>query len=324
MPDHTPTYISTIQIPHAYLADAESSKVINDIISGILQPEDIESFKEFNGYSLTTYTNMKKTAFIQGAPDTGKSTLLEILQTIIGYDYCSIEPLEKLMKDRFSSFELKDKLLNSCDDVSAKTIFTTDVLKQLTGGGKHILGEKKHAQKSKFRNTTKHVFCGNELPATFNEKEIAYFKRWIIFVCLNVHKLTDADAKKINEIINSISEEEYSAFIKECLDAFRGVMERGYFTLSKSNQDIEHKYRILSNPVGVFIEECTQGTGNIIKSVFLYAYNEWAKENDAIEIDSRSMGKIMGGKNGLGYKDGRETTTSGMQLHVWYEISMLN
>lgn len=319
---HTHEYISTIQIPHAYISDAKPSKVINNIIRGILQEEDIPAFKEVGGYDLTTFTNMKKNVFVIGEPDTGKSTLLEILQNIIGYNHCSIESLEKVTKDRFSTFELKDKLLNCCDDITDKTIFSTEVVKQLSGGSKHGVGEKKGKQKVKYIQTAKLLFCGNKLPPLFQEEDKAFFIRWIIFVCYTVHRDNDPNAKKINEIIDSISEEEYSAFIKECLDAFKGVLERGHFTLSKSNRDIEYKYRILSNPLGVFIDECTQPIGFEIKTVFLDTYNKWAQKNNAGTMNDRTIGKRMGGKNGLGYKDERETVTTGLKISKWMDISL--
>ncbi|MCK5342696.1 MAG: hypothetical protein KAR20_04790, partial [Candidatus Heimdallarchaeota archaeon] len=320
---HTSDYKSTVLIPHMYLDDTSGSEVINDIVAGILQPEDILTFKEITGYYMTLLSDMKKNVFVVGEKDTGKTTLIEIIRNVVGNKQnCSAESLELLSKDRFSKYNLKDKLLNADDDVNDKTIFNTDVIKQLSGGSVLIRGEKKNQQGVMFRNTSKLLFGGNDLPPTFKE-DIAYIERWILFVCIYVHKVTDKNAKRKGEILDTITPVDYSLFIKECLDAFRGVLERGYFTLSKSNQDIKHKYQILSNPLGVFIDECTEPTGREEKAIFWKAYNKWAIKNGAAEIPNNKMGEKMGtGKRGLGYEQNKISMDGGLRIKFWEEISL--
>ena len=302
---HTSDYKSTIRIPHLYVDDTGGSPAINAIIAGILQPEDIPTYKEINGYYMSLINDFKKNVFVVGDPDTGKTTLIDITRNTLGNkENCAIESLEKLSKNAFSTYNLKDKLLNADDDVNDKTIFNTDVIKQLTGGSELIRGEKKQQQAVLFRNTCKVMFGGNDLPPVFNDK--AYIKRWILFECLNVHKKTDPNAMRKSELLATITERDYSLFIKECLDAFRGVLERGYFTLSKSNQNINRKYQMLSDPLKVFIDECTEPNGRELKSDFWKAYNAWAVKNETFEIANNALGRKMGdGKLGLGYKDER-------------------
>jgi len=323
--DHTPDYKSTIRIPHMYLDDASGSEVINEIIEGILQPEDIITFKEITGYYLSLLSDMKKNVFVVGEKDTGKTTLIDIVRNTVGNKQnCSMESLELLSKDRFSKYNLKDKLLNADDDVNDKTIFNTDVIKQLSGGSVLIRGEKKNHQAVLFKNTAKLMFGGNDLPPVFKE-ETAYIERWIIFECHNVHRVTDKNAKRKGEILDTITPLDYDLFVRECLDAFRGVLERGYFTISKSNQDIKHKYQILSNPLGVFIDECTEPTGREEKAIFWKAYNKWAIKNGAAEIPNNKMGEKMGtGKRGLGYEQNKVVVDngSGVRIKFWEEISL--
>jgi len=320
--DHTSNYKSTVQIPHMYLDDASESEVINNIVKGILQEEDIPTFKEVCGYYMSLLADMKKNVFAVGKKDTGKTTLIEIIRNVVGNPQnCSAESLETLSKDRFSKYNLKDKLLNADDDVNDKTIFNTDIIKQLSGGSNLIRGEKKQQQAVMFKNTAKLLFAGNDLPPVFKD-DAAYIERWIIFECCNVHKVTDKNALRKDEILDTITPQDYSAFIKECLDAFRGVLDRGHFTLSKSNQDIKHKYQILSNPLAVFIDECTKPGGQEIKTMFLKAYNNWAEKNNTGVITSSVMGRKMGGKGGLGYESSKDTVNVGVRLHFWDEISL--
>jgi putative DNA primase/helicase len=220
-------------------------------------------------------------------------------------------------------YNLKDKLLNADDDVSDKTIFNTDVIKQLSGGSEYIRGEKKNQQAVLFLNTAKLMFAGNEVPPTFKNDK-AYINRWAIFVCSKIHKPKDKGFIKKKELLASITELDYSIFIKECLDAFRLVYKKGEFTLSKSNQDINRKYQMLSNPLALFIEECTQPEGFEVKSIFLNAYNIWAVKNNARAIDGSNMGRKMKGKFGLGYTDARETLNQGSKISYWEDISLTN
>ncbi|MCG7850699.1 MAG: DUF5906 domain-containing protein [ANME-2 cluster archaeon] len=319
--NHTPEFISTIQIPHDYLVDVKKSTVLNDIVEGILKPNDIKTFKQFTGYCLTTKISMKKTAFIVGIGDTGKTTLLEILQRTIGYINRSKESMDKLMNDKFSTFELKDKLLNCHDDVSNKTVFNTEMIKELSGGSPHGTAEEKGIQKHTYTKTAKILFCGNNLPQLFFSEDLAYRRRWILFECINVRKASDPGGKTLDELMESISEEDYSAFIKECLDAFREVMDRNEFTLSESNKNVIRTYELLSNPVKVFIDECTAPYGSTPKISFLNVFNNWAVDNEISTTDAGTMGKRMGGKHGLGYQ--REfVEIAGMKMSYWSDISI--
>lgn len=319
---HTPDHISTVQIPHAYNPNAKPSKTINNIIAGILKPEDIETFKEYDGYSLSLLNDIKKSGFVVGEPDTGKTVLIEILLNMIGKKNIFKVSLESISKDRFEGYNLKDKLLCYDDDIGSNTIYKPETLKTLTGGSDLMRGEKKGQQTILFKSTSKLLYGGNQLPDNFQHSDMAWFKRWILFECTNVHSDDDPNTKKLKEIIDSISEEEYSAFIKECLDAFREVLNRGHFTLSQSNKDIKRTYLILSNPLAVFIDECTKPDSFEVKTTFLNAYNRWAEKNNAEILIPETMGKKMKGKGGLGYGDKKETLSQGVRLYTWEEITL--
>ena len=90
-------------------------------------------------------SNPYKLAFMEiGEGDSGKTTYLKYLQTIIGAKNITGESLQSLSNYPFAREGLQHKLLNACDDLNAREMVKdTGTFKMLTGNSR-ITAQRKH------------------------------------------------------------------------------------------------------------------------------------------------------------------------------------
>ena len=82
-----------------------------------LSPGAKEMFLEYAGYCMTTDTRQQKFLMFTGEGGTGKSVFINLVAHAIGYANISSIDLKSLADNRFSSFNLFQKLLNVCADI---------------------------------------------------------------------------------------------------------------------------------------------------------------------------------------------------------------
>jgi len=120
-----------------------------------------------------------KTAFmIEGGPDTGKTTWLDLLKFTFGLKNYSETGLSDLSGgNRFALSTLEHKLVNIADEVPVITVKNTDMFKRLTGSCRHQIERKFEGQKQGVL-TAPLVFACNELPIVTLAGDVAFWGRW--------------------------------------------------------------------------------------------------------------------------------------------------
>ena len=79
---HTPEYFSTVQLKAAYAPDAGCPLFLH-YLESILAKEEIHLIQEIMGYLLLPVNKAQKSFVFVGAPNAGKSTLLNVVQEIL-------------------------------------------------------------------------------------------------------------------------------------------------------------------------------------------------------------------------------------------------
>lgn len=296
---HTPTYISTIQIPHNYIPNSRSEK-IDIIISGILKPEDIKALKEFIGYCMTLKINFKIAVMLIGDMHSGKSTIEKIITKLINEINISMETLQGL-SGKFNMFSLKNKTLNMADELPSKTIYDNAPFKTITGGTEYVRGEEKGIQSGIFKQTAKLLFSANKVPESFDKEDEAYLVRWKLISCDNYFDPNDEKTDK--NILDNLTEEDYAQFGSECIELFMEVMKRGKFSGEKSDDEKMKEYRMASNHVAEFAKILEPDDEGIKKS-FMYndIYVPWC---DYHNLKPKANNKFFEAFNKEGYSEGR-------------------
>ena len=129
---HTPEYFSTVQLKAAYAPDAGCPLFLR-YLESMLAEEEIHLIQEIMGYLLLPVNKAQKSFVFVGAPNAGKSTLLNVVQEILlGSENVSNIPWQNL-GDRFNRAELFGKLANIFADLPSKSIDDNGMFKALTG-----------------------------------------------------------------------------------------------------------------------------------------------------------------------------------------------
>ena len=128
---HSPAYVSTSQLPVAW-SPAATCPRIDRFLGEVLPPDAIEFMLEVIGYCLYPANPLHKALLLFGGQGTGKSTLLHVIEALVGKVNTSSVPLQAFSEDRFAPARLFGKLANICGDLDARAIRRTDLFKQLT------------------------------------------------------------------------------------------------------------------------------------------------------------------------------------------------
>ena len=239
--------------------------------------EDVLPFVyEWFGFCLYRSYPIKAMLMLYGKRDTGKSTLINLLQAFVGESSYSNIPLKTLCNgnDRFSMHNLIGKTLNADADAKIEYIGDGAELKQLTGGDT-VMAESKGKPHVKFKNYAKLTFGLNELPtasiaealggrmkiletnpAQFTLTEFSrllrqaegeragIFNKAVIGLqkLLDLRKFSETERMKVAALTWEKENDTVMLFIEECVERVQGV--------SVKRSDMYQSYRYWCTSVG--------------------------------------------------------------------------
>ena len=175
---HTPDYFSTVQLKVSYAPDAQCPQFLK-YLESMLGMEEIALVQEIFGYLLIPVNKAQKSFVFVGAPNAGKSTLLNTVQEILlGSENVSNIPWQNL-GDRFNKAELFGKLANIFADLPSKSIDDNGMFKALTGED-FITAERKNKDPFSFRPYARFLFSCNEIPRNYGDRSEGFYRRLII------------------------------------------------------------------------------------------------------------------------------------------------
>ena len=252
---HDPKYRAVNQIPHEYHPGA---RLTGDTVESWLRfivpkDDDREMLLQFMGYCLTRDTRQQKFLILYGAGGTGKSTAIKMLESMIGLDNISNISLKEL-SERFASYGLLGKLLNSCADLELTALEDTSVIKKVLGEDS-LRGEPKGKDSISFRNYAKLIFSTNELPLVRSEKTNGFFRRLMIL------NMTRQPEGRKADFLESI-QREMPYLIRLAVEALERLYASGGIAESAGSREAVRSLRNDSDSVEAFISEmCTRMRG---------------------------------------------------------------
>lgn len=250
--EHTPKYLSLVQIPVFHYQKSQCPR-INQFFTEVLKPEDIPLIEEMFGYCLLPEYRFHKAFLLQGPGRNGKTTLLNLLQRLLGKRNTANVSLGELSSDRFAAAQLFGKLANVFADLPAEALRETGKFKALTGGDK-ITAQRKFQSPFEFTNYAKLMFSCNYVPIT-HDLSPAFFSRWIIIRFPNTFEGERANPRLLDELC---SEEELSGLLNLAVKGLHRLLENKAFSCTETTEEVAQKYQRLSNPVAAFLADCCQ------------------------------------------------------------------
>jgi len=313
--DHSPDNIFITQIPVEYDRDAECpafKKFIGEITDPN-EPDDIQTIYEFIGYCLIPDTKIQRALMCIGNGSNGKSKLLEAIQEFIGHKNSSGQSLQKLETNQYSTSELFGKLVNIFPDLASGMIYENSVFKMLVGDEGSITAERKYEHPFTFKNTARLIFSANNLPPVPADN-FAYMRRWILIEF--PHKF-EGDEIDIHLKSKITTHEEQSGLLNIVIPALKRILVKGDYTHIKSTEEVNRIYRINSDPIASFTDECIIYSEDDTLKLFIYEkYVNWCLENLKAPKTEPIFAKRF---IKLGYQSGRESSSgfNGKRNTTW-------
>lgn len=306
---HDHRYKAVNQIPHEYNpAIRKKSAVIDQWLDYIAEkPDEKEMLLQFCGYAMTRDTRQQKFLILFGTGGSGKSTLIRMIQAVIGSDNISNVSLKEL-NVRFASFGLVGKLLNSCADLEITALEDTSTIKKLLGEDA-IRAEPKGKDSFSFYNYAKMLFSTNELPLIISEKTNGFYRRLMI---LKMDKQPPkADPNYLDPLMKDID-----CFISECIAALERMYETGTITESQSSVEAVETLRNDSDTVQAWLNEwVTRDKNARSERSFLYEnYERYCDISDRTKLSRNSFYRSLKAKNFKESKSGNYRYFEGISL----------
>ena len=303
---HDPKYRAINQIPHEYDPEAElTGEEVERWLQFIVpKMDDREMLLQFMGYCLTRDTRQQKFTILYGSGGSGKSTVIKLIELMIGSENISNISLKELSQ-RFASYGLLGKLLNSCADLEVSALEDTSVIKKVLGEDS-LRGEPKGKDAISFKNYAKLIFSTNELPLVISEKTNGFYRRLMIL------NMTRQPEHKRADYLDLLSKE-IDYLISLAVKALERMYQAGHITESAGSREAVQALRNDSDTVEAWIfETCYRVRESRIERGQLYQkYDSYCLSTDRTALSRNSFYRAMRAKdfrevksNGLRYFEG--------------------
>ena len=281
---HTPDVYSTIQIPCDWTGKRSDTPVFISYLKTLTNSDNAEArlLLQFMGVSISNVKGwmMKKSLFLVGPGDTGKSLLKSLVELLIGFgNYIGIDLKE--IEARFGTGAIYGTRLAGSSDMSYLSVDELKTFKRLTGGDS-VYAEFKGMQGFEYTYNGLLWFCMNKLPRFGGDNGKWVYDRIMIVNCHNVIPTERQDKQLLDKLYA-----EREGIIYIAVKALQQVIRNGYrYDEPESVIQARERYMSENNTVIGFFEECmcpwTDGkiqkhctTGQIYS-----AYKQWCQDNN--------------------------------------------
>lgn len=250
--EFTPNYISKNKIAVSYNPTAQSD-VLDHTLDKIacFRPKLRGIIEEMVGYCLLRRNELGKSFILTGVGSNGKSTILDVLKTLIGENNISSLGMNELGV-RFKTAELYGKMVNIGDDISSAYIDDNSIFKKLVTG-ESVNVERKGADPFDFKNTSKLIFSANEVPR-INDTSNGLMRRLVIIPFNAEFKSTDED---FDPFIKDklLTTESLQHLLNLGLQGLKRVLKRNDFETVEEVTAELREYEKENNPILEFLED---------------------------------------------------------------------
>lgn len=276
---HDPKYKCINQIPHEYHKEEKpDGAVVEDWLKFCVSDnDDRKMLFQYAGYSMTRDVSQQKFLFLNGEGGTGKSTLIEMFEEMVGYKNISNISLSEL-GTRFASYGLMGKLLNSCADLEITALEDVSVLKKVLGEDT-LRVEQKGKDAFSMKNYAKLIFSTNELPIVKNERTNGFYRR---IIALTFNRTPD----KINPDLPKQLKEQIDYFIHLAVDGVEEMYKEKNIFISPNSKKVVEQMKRNSDTVEAWIfDEMVKRPDHWIERSKLYnSYKSYCEENERIPL----------------------------------------
>jgi len=253
----TPAFFTRNVIPYDFDEDLESDEW-NDFLLDIFNHDStkIDLLAEWMGYNCVPDMSYEKMMIFTGRPRSGKSTVLEAMRHMLGYEQCCESSFQSLC-GQFGLQPLEGKLAALIGD--AKTPRATQAnsalekLLQIVGGDPVTINRKGITQLPTVQLKCRFTMAMNELPA-FTDHASALEPRLNLLFFENSY--AGREDRHLKTRLNK--EADKGKLINFALRGLKRLRKNQKFTLPDTSVVLQNQFRAISSPIYVFVEECCE------------------------------------------------------------------
>jgi putative DNA primase/helicase len=274
----TPRFFSTTAIGTSWDPDAPEPAAWLAFLDS-LWPDDRESIRALQqafGYLLTADTSQQKLFALIGPPRSGKGTIARILRGLLG-DEAVVNPTLQSLERPFGLAPLVGKTLAIIGDarLGGKSDQAQVVERLLSISGEDSLSiDRKNRDPVNVRLKCRVLLLSNELPRLYDTSG-ALASRFLI-LCLSRSFLGSEDTGLEGKLLA-----ELPGILRWAMDGRDDLAEAGRFITPAASDVAQRHLNAISNPLGVFLEECCEmGPGHTVSVTDFYArYRSWCESS---------------------------------------------
>ncbi|MDD6430970.1 MAG: phage/plasmid primase, P4 family [Ruminococcus sp.] len=280
---HTPDILTTIQIPCNYTEELIPTPNFDRYLHTLTNGDrDVQQLLlEFMGVVLSNIKGyrMKKSLFLVGAGDTGKSMLKSLTERLIGKgNFIGIDLKE--IEARFGTGAIYGTRLAGSSDMSFLSVDELKTFKKITGGDS-LFAEFKGQQAFEFTYDGLLWFCMNRLPKFGGDDGKWVYDRIMVVECKNVIPTEKQDKQLLDKLYA-----EREGIVRKAILAMQRVIHNGYrFSEPKSVTTAREQYMSDNNTVISFWNECMVQRNKISDKATvgkIYdVYKAWCQDNNS-------------------------------------------
>ncbi len=254
MKKHHPDYFLTYLLPFSFDKSNRDAPLFFDYLSRVLPEEDSQdAIRDYLGSLFISREALKleKVLLLYGPGGNGKSVMFDIIYALLGGESnVSNYAIQSLTSENGKyRARISDKLVNYSSEMSKQV--ESEFFKQLASGepvqARHLYGNP-----FTIRNYAKLIFNVNVLPQNI-ELSTAFFRRLLIVPFFARITKSEQDPDLANKIIAS----ELPAIFNWAMDGLKEVLQNRKLTECQKGLEIVERYRIESDTVIYFMEECS-------------------------------------------------------------------
>ena len=250
---HNPDYGCEYTLPFRFMPEkANDAPMFQQFIkSSWGKDEDFEAKKDAlqEALCITLFglgAKFQKAILLHGAPKSGKSQLLKIVELLVPKEgKCTVPPHD--WSDKFMPAMMSGKILNICGELSEKKRIEGQVFKDVIDGSERS-AQFKNQQIFTMRPELTNWFASNHLPKS-DDTSRGFIRRWLMLTFSR--PVDDRDIQL--DLGERIAQEEREAIVAWAVQAMPRLLDRQHYTIPESHRLLEIEFANVNNSVRMFL-----------------------------------------------------------------------
>lgn len=294
-PGHKPDLLFTTQLDFDYDPDADCPTFRKYLHTSLVHPDSERQdnslymlLLEALGYSMTARTDMKASFWLVGRKDSGKSTFVALLKSLMGSLHATID-LTQLATNRFLLAGIVGKRVVSFTESDSNSVLPDALYKTLVGGSDEIYADVKNRDGISFRPECKVWWAMNDGQQPRVADRSGATMRRIIIIPFN---RTIPEGERISNLEQQLMAER-SGIFNEMVTYLARLQRAGRFQHCDQSEDRRREYIMENDTEATFIEDRAERHESYkVRGSELYrAYVSWCSENGFKPKNSNQVAK---------------------------------